>query len=101
MPTINSKSNNSRCYHRLRGLFHHEKPSYVDMTYSYQYMLRFRMYKYSFNSLYSSNYLARLPITLPPFVPTLLTSRWYVYISTFKIETHKLVYIYIHIYIYC
>ncbi|CAF3149893.1 unnamed protein product [Rotaria sp. Silwood2] len=60
MPMIDLKSKNSRLNRRFLCLFRRKKPSSIDITYSYQYTMQF----------------PRLPITLPPFVPTLMSYRW-------------------------
>ncbi|CAF1040522.1 unnamed protein product [Adineta ricciae] len=57
----------SRSTHRTRWrtrrfwrLFHRQKPASIDITYTYENLLRF----------------PRLPITVPPLVPTLMSYRW-------------------------
>ena len=78
MPIPNSKLAKRRRYRRFLRFFHNEKPSAPVITHPYQYLIRFRTYQ-SFVKLLAYdyyNYLARLPITLPPFLPTFLSSRW-------------------------
>ncbi|CAF4357095.1 unnamed protein product [Rotaria sp. Silwood2] len=60
MSTKNSTHKTPWRYRRFWRLFRREKPSVIDITYSYQYMMRF----------------PRLPITVPPLVPTLMSYRW-------------------------
>ncbi|CAF3783540.1 unnamed protein product [Rotaria sordida] len=59
MSTKNSTNKTPWRYRRFWRLFRREKPSLIDITYSYQYMMRF----------------PRLPITVPPLVPTLMSYR--------------------------
>ncbi|CAF3997536.1 unnamed protein product [Adineta steineri] len=47
-------------YHRFLRLFQRKKPSIITLTYSYENLMRF----------------PRLPITVPPLVPTLMSYRW-------------------------
>ncbi|CAF3678020.1 unnamed protein product [Rotaria sp. Silwood1] len=62
MSTTNSTHKTSWRHRRFLRFFRREKPSMINIPYSYQYMMRF----------------PRLPITVPPLVPTLMSYRWYV-----------------------
>jgi hypothetical protein len=42
MPTENTTNKTPWQYRRLWRLFRREKPSSIDITYSYEYMMRFR-----------------------------------------------------------
>ncbi|CAF3698323.1 unnamed protein product [Rotaria socialis] len=60
MPIRNPTHKTPWRYRRFWRLFRRKKPSLIDITYPYEYMMRF----------------PRLPITVPPLVPTLMSYRW-------------------------
>ncbi|UJR15181.1 hypothetical protein I4U23_002142 [Adineta vaga] len=60
MPLSRSTNRTRWRTRRFWGLFRRQKPSTIDLTYSYENLLRF----------------PRLPITVPPLVPTLMSYRW-------------------------
>ncbi|CAF4421875.1 unnamed protein product [Rotaria magnacalcarata] len=68
MPIRNSTHKTPWRYRRFWRLFRRKKPSLIDITYPYEYMMRF----------------PRLPITVPPLVPTLMSYRWYVSLFYFS-----------------